>query len=64
MQVVFLVDKSGFVEDVQVFSLTSAAFEKSATEAVTQWKFSPGLNNKNEAVSCRMMFPVLFQVRH
>lgn len=37
-----VIDKQGFVRDVQVLNSTFEAFAESATDAVRQWRFKPG----------------------
>lgn len=57
--VVFIVDQEGKVQEPKVQSTTNPIFDRSAVNAVKQWKFEPGKNN-GKAVRFRMRVPVTF----
>jgi protein TonB len=57
--IVFLVDKLGRVTSPRVEKTTDPAFERPALEAVTQWKFEPGVRN-GEKVQFKMRVPISF----
>lgn len=57
--VVFLVDRLGRVTSPRVERTTDPAFERPALEAVTQWKFEPGVRN-GETVQFKMRVPISF----
>jgi protein TonB len=57
--VVFLVDTDGRVIGPKVDKATDPAFERSALEAVSQWKFEPGTRN-GEKVQFKMRVPITF----
>ncbi|MBN1586364.1 MAG: energy transducer TonB [Candidatus Omnitrophica bacterium] len=57
--VVFVVSKSGRVENPIIQKSTDPVFEKPALVAVKQWRFEPG-KRKGEAVRFRMRVPITF----
>jgi protein TonB len=57
--IVFQVDKQGKVVNPRVEKSTDPAFDRSALEAVRQWKFEPGTRN-GEKVTFRMRVPITF----
>ena len=57
--VVFLVDTDGRVISPKVDKATDPAFERSALEAVSQWRFEPGTRN-GEKVQFKMRVPITF----
>jgi protein TonB len=59
VQVVFVVDPSGRVEDPVAQRSSDPALERPALSAVKQWKFEPGMRN-GQAVRFRMRVPITF----
>lgn len=57
--IIFVVDRSGRVENPSVQRSTDPVFEKAALKAVKQWKFEPGRRN-GEPVRFRMRVPITF----
>jgi protein TonB len=57
--VLFIVDRSGRVQNPIVQKSTDPVFEKPALSAVKQWKFEPGKRN-GLAVRFRMRVPITF----
>lgn len=57
--VLFIVDQRGRVENPIVQDSTDPIFDKSALNAVKQWKFEPG-KRKGEPVRFRMRVPITF----
>ena len=59
VHIVFVVDQQGRVENPIVQITSNPIFDKSAINAVKQWKFEPGKRN-GQAVKFRMRVPVTF----
>lgn len=59
VNVVFVVDQRGRVEQPLVQSATDPGFEASALAAVRQWRFEPGKRN-GQPVRFRMRVPITF----
>ena len=59
VSVLFIVDQQGRVENPIVQKSTDPVFEKSALNAVKQWKFEPG-KRKGQPVRFRMRVPITF----
>ena len=59
VHVVFMVDTEGRVMEPVVHESTDPAFERSALEAVRQWRFEPG-TRKGEKVRFKMRIPITF----
>ncbi len=59
VNILFIVDENGRVENPIVQSSTDPVFERSALSAVKKWKFEPGKRN-GQAVRFRMRVPVTF----
>jgi len=59
VNILFVVDVRGAVENPVVQSSTDASFDKAALAAVKQWKFEPGRRN-GQAVRFRMRVPITF----
>lgn len=57
--ILFTVRKDGSVTDVLVVKATDASFGTAASEAVSKWKFRPGLVD-GAPVDCRLMVPIKF----
>jgi protein TonB len=57
--VIFIVDQTGRVDDPIVQKSSDPVFERSAINAVKQWKFEPGKRN-GRAVKFRMRVPISF----
>lgn len=57
--IVFMVDTDGKVINPKVDKATDPAFERSALEAVSQWRFEPGTRN-GEEVQFKMRVPITF----
>jgi len=55
----FIVDANGDVQDATPFSSTQYRFEDKAVQAVSQWKFRPGLWH-GHAVACHARIPIKF----
>lgn len=60
--VLFMVDRTGRVENPIVQKSTNPAFEPAALQAVKRWKFEPGKRN-GQAVVFRMRIPITFKSR-
>ena len=56
---IFVVDETGRVTTPKVVKSSNPAFEKSALDAIKQWKFEPGLKG-GKRVPCRMKIPISF----
>lgn len=59
VHVVFLVNKEGRVQNPRVEKSTDPAFDRSALDAVRQWRFEPGTRN-GEKVQFKMRIPITF----
>lgn len=59
VNVVFVVNKNGKVENPVAKRATHPAFEKAAIDAIRQWKFEPATRG-GEAVSAKMSIPITF----
>lgn len=57
--VIFIVNKQGRVENAKVQKASNPIFERSALNAVKQWKFEPGMSG-GEPVKFRMKVPITF----
>ena len=57
----FLVDTAGLVQNAAVKGESNSDFGKSALEAVSQWKFSPG-QVEGRVVFTHMQVPIVFAV--
>ncbi len=57
--IVFIVDQEGKVQEPKVQSTTNPIFDRSALNAVKQWKFEPGRNN-GKPVRFKMRVPITF----
>jgi protein TonB len=57
--VVFLVDERGRVNNPKVEKSTDPAFERSALDAVKQWRFEPGTRN-GKKVQFKLRIPITF----
>jgi len=60
VHILFIVDQDGRVENPIVHSSTDSLFERSALQAVKQWRFEPG-RRKGQPVRFRMKVPITFQ---
>jgi len=60
--VLFMVDRTGRVENPIVQKSTDPGFESAALQAVKRWKFEPGKRN-GEPVVFRMRVPITFKSR-
>jgi len=60
--VLFMVDRTGRVDNPIVQKSTNPAFEQAALQAVKRWKFEPGKRN-GQAVVFRMRIPITFKGR-
>ncbi|MCX6937090.1 MAG: TonB family protein [Verrucomicrobia bacterium] len=58
----FIVDRKGEVRSATIVSSTHFAFEAAALQAVTRWKFSPGIKN-GVPVDTQVIQPVAFNLR-
>lgn len=59
VEIIFVVNAQGRVENPIVRSSSDPVFERSALAAVRQWKFEPGKRN-GEPVRFRMLVPITF----
>ncbi|MGQ0552970.1 MAG: energy transducer TonB [Planctomycetota bacterium] len=59
VHILFVVNQDGLVESPLVQRSSDPVFEKSALNAVKQWKFEPG-KRKGQAVRFRMRVPITF----
>ncbi len=59
VNIIFIVDEQGRVEDPRVRSSTDPIFEDPALKAVKKWKFEPGKRG-GQAVRFRMLAPITF----
>lgn len=59
VHIIFIVDKTGRVENPIVQKSTDQVFEAAALAAVKQWKFEPG-KRKGQPVRFRMRVPITF----
>jgi protein TonB len=59
VQIVFVVDEQGRVQNPVVQSSPDPVFEKPALDAIRKWKFEPGKRG-GKAVSTRMRVPITF----
>jgi protein TonB len=59
VEIIFIVDQSGRVENPIVQKSSDPVFEKPALAAVRQWKFEPGKRN-GKPVQFRMRVPITF----
>ncbi len=59
VNLLFVVDERGRVEDIVVQTSSDKLFEAAALSAVKQWKFEPGQRN-GKAVRSRMRVPITF----
>ena len=59
VNVLFVVDEHGKVENMTVQTSSDKSFEAAALSAVKQWKFEPGRRN-GQAVRFRMRVPITF----
>ena len=57
--IIFVVDQQGRVENPMVQKSSNPIFEKSALNAIKQWKFEPGKRN-GKSVRFRMRVPFTF----
>jgi protein TonB len=55
----FIIDRTGAVRDVVILSSPHKAFEKPTIDAVSQWRFSPGIK-AGRAVNVRMQGDLTF----
>lgn len=62
VQILFLVDGAGRVQNPTVQQATHPAFERAALQAVRRWRFEPGKRN-GQPVSFRMKAPITFALR-
>jgi protein TonB len=60
VSIVFVVDANGKVSEAKVEDSTHPAYDKSALDAVKQWKFEPGIKS-GQRVACKMRVPIRFQ---
>lgn len=60
VHILFMVDRTGRVENPIVQKSTNPAFEPAALQAVKRWRFEPGKRN-GEAVVFRMRVPITFK---
>lgn len=58
--VAFIVEKDGAVSHARVFFGRYVEFEKPAIDAVSQWKFTPGMD-QGHVVRTRMTVPIRFE---
>ncbi|MFT3781239.1 MAG: TonB family protein [Nibricoccus sp.] len=56
----FVVDPSGVPTNIKILDATHPEMAKAVTDAVVQWRFTPGVKN-GKAVSARMQVPVYFR---
>lgn len=59
VQIIFIVDQQGRVENPAIQASSDPIFEKPALAAVKQWKFEPGKRN-GQPVRFRMRVPITF----
>ena len=59
VDVIFIVNENGRVEEPRVRNSTDSAFENPALAAVKRWKFEPG-KKSGKAVRFRMLVPITF----
>jgi len=57
----FIVDTSGAVRNATAVRSTNREFEASAVEAVSKWRFRPGMK-ANRAVFTHMQVPIEFNL--
>ena len=57
--IAFIVDKDGLTTEVQVENASDKAFGEAAQQAVSKWKFKPGMKN-GEPIRVAMKVPVVF----
>jgi TonB family protein len=57
----FVIDTKGKVRDVEIIEASHAAFGRAAVDAVSQWKFTPGIKD-GKPVNTRMRIPVNFNL--
>lgn len=57
----FIVDEKGFVHDCVALNSTNPEFEGPAIDAVSQWRFKPGVKG-GRPVACQMMMPIGFKL--
>jgi len=58
----FIVDASGNVVNAYALQSSPAGFEKSAVDAVSQWKFQPGRKSGRD-VPTHMQVPIVFTTK-
>jgi protein TonB len=59
VDIIFIVNESGRVEEPRIRNSTDPAFENPALAAVKRWKFEPG-KKSGKAVRFRMLVPITF----
>jgi protein TonB len=59
VNIIFIVNEQGRVEEPRVRSSTDPIFEKPALDAIKRWKFQPGKRG-GKAVRFRMLQPITF----
>ena len=59
----FVVTEQGSVEDTAVVSSTHAAFNQAAVDAVSNWKFKPGIKS-GKPVRTTMVVPIFFELNN
>jgi len=57
----FIVNANGTVQDAYIIRSTHREFEASAVQAVLKWKFRPG-KKAGKAVASRMQIPIVFSI--
>jgi TonB family protein len=57
--IAFVVTAQGDVADAHIIDATHPEFEPAALDAITQWKFDPGIKG-GRAVNTRMEIPIIF----
>ena len=57
--IAFIVDKDGLTTEVQVEKASDKTFGEAAQQAVSKWKFKPGMKN-GEPIRVAMKVPVVF----
>jgi TonB family protein len=57
----FIVDTDGATRNIEISQASHPAFGKAAADAVSQWRFTPGIKN-GQPVNTRLQIPISFNL--